>query len=566
MPIRIPPIQEFPKDGRTWRIDWLGAVERSIPEALIEVFLSPVKKGIRWPRDQKHFEAEPLKVRIGVGQLPFLSVGSLWRDGERTERFAGYPVELELRVCSRTVRVIDAGEKLAEGRWVVPPFAHRLPNFTLGSRCMAIDYQGDPYGVILPMAEAIRFYYAVSTDLAHVAFSGAFGLDRGTIIDPSSSGMLQDTDRMVLRLRQWLADDDGWVIGRLLADGRAEEGMARIYDSIVRSSANGKAAYPECALPFEGNALWRMRGVPLASRDNATTRWLIFELRSCSAPFPFGELEIVRDNDGRRADPETDLSDEEKQPAWSAPLKEPVLAAGSELQSQEPPESNVGAMKVPLAGERFESLIGKEIIKTEKDQCQYTGASFRDSMTATALGTGEQSSAGNGVAPARAEWQRDVEIQRRKALPASFEALEAVVDALNEMSGVTARLREDASDIAYLPRTKPARMQQWSYLNFASKTWRRVMVVDISCHGRHASFVEFEQRGSERCTAALLMAPDQSEITNSALVVLLRRLVRARGVWSNVHSLSELSLAQFKHTRPSAAAFAEVIVQAILQR
>ncbi|MDO9630996.1 MAG: hypothetical protein Q7I92_03730, partial [Humidesulfovibrio sp.] len=52
MPTWIPAIAEFPSDGRRWRLDWLGAVERNpniSSEPTIKVALSPVRDGITNP-------------------------------------------------------------------------------------------------------------------------------------------------------------------------------------------------------------------------------------------------------------------------------------------------------------------------------------------------------------------------------------------------------------------------------------------------------------------------------------------------------------------------------------
>lgn len=560
---RIPPIREFPKDDRHWRIDWLGAVERTSSEALIEVFLSPVKSGILWPREQKHFDNDTVRVQIGVGQLPFLAIGSIWRNGAKQEQSAGYPASLSsIRIGSDTVRLVDASTKLATDRWMIPPFEHRLLKSTWSSKCLVIEHEGDPFGILVPVTEAIRFYYAVSTDLAHVIFNGALQLHRNSVIDTALSGMLSDRDRMVLKLRQWLADDDGWIIGRALADAVAGAGMARVYDSLVRSSANARSAFPECGLPFEGYTRWDIRGIPLKPEGHTGSRWLVFEIRQCAAPFPFDELEVIRDNDGRRGNPETDLPEEEKRPAWAGPLRKPEPAPDGELKSGEPPDAAQQRLQIPYARERFEALFGKSVIKTLKDRCRYKSSSFREDMLVDSLATGDGVAGQEDVGPAKVEWRREAEIQRRKALPASFEVMLAVVEALNAMPGVCANVRPSAPEIAHLPLSKPSRMQQWSYLDFKSKLWRQVMAVDIAYGERHASLIEFEARPSEQFAAGLLVSHSSEPISNAALARLFRLLVSGRGVWSSVPAQSGIQLIRLKHTRPSATEFATAVVQA----
>ncbi|MGH8075708.1 MAG: hypothetical protein ACREPE_00065 [Lysobacter sp.] len=570
MPIRIPPIREFPKDGRIWRIDWLGAVERATAEARIDVHLSPAKAGEANPRLQSHFEDNAsTQVRIGVGLLPFLAIGSLWRDGRRLHQVAGHRKALpNVRIDAKSVRTVDAGTILPDAsdkrRWLIPNFAHQLPRALWSSRCFAIEYGGDPYGIVLPVIEAIRFYYAVSTDLAHIAFNGAFQLHLNHVIDDSASGLLRGSDRMVLRLRQWLADDDGWVIGRVLADRLAWEGVTRIYDSLLRNAANRAAVFPECGLPFKGVTNWATRGIELPA-ESGRKRWLIQELTSCSAPFPFEELEVVRDNDNRRADTETDLPDDEKRPAWAGPRRMAKLAADAQVQSDDSPEADIAAIDIPLAGERFGALRGKEIIKTPKEQCRYKTSSFRRSQTVALLGTGIADGEPNGVAPLRVGWQRDAE--RRQGLPASFDTLLAVVDALNVQSGVSATVRPSMPRTEFLPLTKPSAHWQWAYLDSASRTRRRVMTIDVECSGIHSSVVEFERRKGERSRLALLMLSESAALSDVRLELILGALVAVKGVWANIKPPPPgLTPTLFNHSRPSAEAFANDICVALRQQ
>lgn len=567
MPIRVPPLREFPKDGRIWRIDWLGAVERTAAEARIDVHLSPVKAGESNPRVQSHFDGDAsTQVRIGIGLLPFLPIGSLWRDGRQLRRVAGYRKVLpDVRIEAKTVRTVDAGTILPDAsdrrRWLIPNFAHQLPRSLWSSRCFAIEFGDDPYGIVLPVIEAIRFYYAVSTDLAHIAFNGAYQLHLNDVIDDSASGLLRGSDRMVLHLRQWLADDDGWVIGRILADRHAREGVTRIFDSLLRNAANRTTVFPECGLPFKGATNWATRGIELPA-EGGRKRWLIQELTGCSAPFPFEELEVIRDNDNRRADTETDLPDDEKQPTWAGPRHMAKLSPDSQVQSDDAPEADIIAIDIPLAGERFGALYGKEIIKTPKEQCRYKTSSFRRSQAVALLGTGRAGGEPNGVAPLRVGWQRDAE--RRHGLPASFDTLLTVMDALNTQSGVSATVRSLTPRTAFLPLTKPSAHWQWAYLDSASRIRRRVMTIDVDCSGTHGCVVEFERRESERSRVALLISPESAALSGARLELILGTLVSAEGVWANIKPRPPaLTLVLFNHSRVSADAFAKDICVAL---
>lgn len=364
--VKVAVIKEFPQDGRIWRINWLGAVHRSsaTAEVKIDVLLSPEKMdlasiGRQEVLEQKHFDGKTcLNVQVGVGLLPFLTIGSLWKKGQllprtvgREERFSHVHINHDSKDSIKSVRF---GKLLSETpkRWLVPDFSLQIPHKYWDLPCFAINYGGDPYGIVLPAIEVIRFYYAVSSDLAHIMFDGTLQQDLGRVIDPSVSGG-EDGKRMVLRLRNWLADDDAWVIGRILADSNAYEGMEHIYSSIIKekNQKNPRQAvlYPHSRLPFKGETNWHARCIEMPALPNQKrSRWLIQELVQCSAPFPFEEFELMRDNDNTKAPAETDIPDYEKRLAWPGLHVRPRLDETAHVQSDESPSISFMSVKVML--------------------------------------------------------------------------------------------------------------------------------------------------------------------------------------------------------------------------
>jgi len=571
MPTRIPLIQEFPKDDRIWRIDWLGRVERTSAEALIDVHLSPANTKNLHLRGQKDFDADAaVKIRIGVGLLPFLTIGSLWTKGRKLRQNLGRSRYLRDVEIPDSIPVTTAGmivQKEPESRWLIPKFLHQLHRSCWYSPLFAIEHEGDPYGILLPMIEAIRFYYAVSSDMAHIAFNGGLQLDLNHIINIKSEidSRLHDGNRMVLHLRQWLADDDGWIIGRVLANSHAKQGFTHIYGSLLRDTANFRTAFVECGLPFVGSANWTTRGIELPREDGKGSRWLIYELTDCTAPFPFENLEVVRDNDGRTSPPEQDLPDEEKRPAWAPKPKAVKLESETEIQSADSPCADLQSVGIPLAGERFAVLRGKQIIKTTKALCRYKKGTVAGTETVDTLGTGDPSGSeiARGGAPLSLEWRR--EVTRREVLPASFESLLAVVDELNRLDNTTAHVRAASPNTEFLRLVKPPGHWQWSYLDSAHRIHRRVMVIDIACNGRQGSLIEYERREDEHSRVALFVARESvGGIPEALLIHLLNGLVAAKGIWANLESYpATVERELFNHSRPSAAAFAADLCNAM---
>jgi hypothetical protein len=204
----IPAIKEFPKDGRIWRVDWFGAVERNydIPtEPYLQVVISPLRQGATdYASNNSVVHDDRKTILIGVGQLPLLSIGSLWQEGHCLPGRAGKATTFEyLEISDDTTRVVPANQ-VEEGQQLIPFNAHRVGGAGMGSKCIAISWKGDPYGVLIPMAEIVRFYYATSTDLAHALFSGAFRHDLHSLINTEKSGYV---GHLIYRLENYRTRD-----------------------------------------------------------------------------------------------------------------------------------------------------------------------------------------------------------------------------------------------------------------------------------------------------------------------------------------------------------------------
>ncbi len=76
---------------------------------------------------------------------------------------------------------------------------------------MAVEQDGDPFAVMVPTAEIIRFYYAPSTRLAQALFWGEYK----DTFDAERSGVLED-GLVKVHLRRWLEDQDAWTLARYL--------------------------------------------------------------------------------------------------------------------------------------------------------------------------------------------------------------------------------------------------------------------------------------------------------------------------------------------------------------
>jgi len=573
-------IKEFPNDGRVWRIDWFGAVRKNdnVPtEPTIDVYLRPVSVTDKTSiADFGWLNKERICCTIGVGQLPVLTIGSLWKNGKLLDYKVIVPSNLpNVNIAEDSVRLIEAAHKDQTG-YIINKAAFDIGGFKngLSARCLAIESDGDPYSILIPVAEVIRFYYAISTNLAKIAFLGSYETNFDQIIG-ERCGFDSKTKILIIHLRQWLYDNEGWVLGRILRDKNAQQGFFQIHRSLVKQSV-GKyhQPMPETNFPFQGKTDWAARCLSFTSGGKVRT--LILELLRCTAPFPFSNLVVIRDNDGRQASPETDLPESNKRPY----LRNQRLKSGTskKLHSIEEPVQNMKRMVIDYVKERFGDLWNKELIKPEKEFCNYRKTDLLflpPSESTTALGTGDGTSGQSKTAPISISInvgketdiaQKPRSHSRSEALPATFENMMAAVRYLSENyqdKGVTAKVWPTL----YMPLTSN-RSSQWSYLDtFATttnlvKTPRRVLIAELNIDNMLFWLVEFEQRESESLTAAMIYGA--SSMKAEEIKKILHLLARSKGIWKNIPPHGRFHIRPMKHSWPSIEEYASSIYKACL--
>ncbi|WP_186062747.1 hypothetical protein [Burkholderia gladioli] len=551
----IPPIKEFPKDGRIWRVDWFGAVERNydIPsEPYLQVVISPLRQGAAdYASNSSVVHDDRRTILIGVGQLPLLSIGSLWQDSHCLPQRAGKTTTFEgLDISGETTRVVQAN-LVEAGQQLIPINAHRVGGPGLESRCIAVTWKGDPYGVLIPMAEVVRFYYATSTDLAHALFAGAFRHDLNSLINAAESGYVPAEDRCVLKLRQHLEDEDGWIIGRILNSKDAWHGATLLHDTLMKESVNHRRVQMETCFPFVGSTNLTVHYKPIMSMG----RWrhLVFAIDRCTAPFPFRNLTILRDNDSRQADPSTDLSEEEKLPAFMQVASSRAETVKTQLQSGKGASNTFLPVKLLVPTARFADIAGKVPDKPLKDSCQYKSGGMKTFRPAevSELSTGGGTSGEHNVGRAKVVGP----IARRSGLPQSFESFISVVAELDKRPDVSAAIRSPVAGTEFIPLLKSPRTKQWSYLDSETKARRRVIVADVCIETAHFCLIEFEWRKSESYKLGLVWKTETTRLCDAELHEVLFSLTKAEGCWERGKIPNGIDVQALKHTWPTVAEY-----------
>ncbi|MPQ76837.1 hypothetical protein [Hydrogenovibrio sp. JE_KL2] len=542
----IPQVREFPAGG--WSIIWHGRVSRNsdiASEPTIELHI-------------RSHHADKV-IRVGSGQFPLFKIGTFWNDGRLTTSTASKIENFNLPdifITPDNLREIEAWDKIAESNYAINPNKLKIPFAAAKSKCLAIKYNNDPYGIIIPASEIARFYYCNSTDLAHSAFWGEYSFARDKIVNPNKTLYDEENDRAVVHLRQKFADLDAWTIGRILFSDTAKKGVQEIHNSLLLNLDTETSGFFNCKIPFMGTTRWKAKGIQMGTKEHP--RYLILELLKCSHPFPFSELQVSRDNDSSLADPGTDKPDKEKKPIrrTNSPRNTGSGNKNGQLNRDSEPHIYLPVTNVLNKSAQFDFIEGEEIIKVkDKEFNEYKSVPNKpDTPEPTGLGTG-QGDYRNDSTNERAKIRRTIGVGAD---------LQMLTEAVNQLSaeGMNIKIRH----VSEMPLSAPKSKRQWAYLDSFFEAKRKYIAIDVKQGNTHYCWIDIEQRRKGECTVGLLSG--KQEIGDETLLLILKNLSRLKGIWegsngSAVSDIEHIKLDKVLHTWDSSTKLAGIIKQKV---
>lgn len=574
------PIKEFPQDGLSYHLDWHGPVSLNAPDVQLSILLSPIEEGRNKAAGRILHEKRMLLGGLDVGLLPILRLGSIWKNGRCEERYQHETRALScVGIGPEAVQLVASGSKIEE-TFLIPPWCLELLPFGFDSDCVVVKRGDDPFSVIIPVIELIRFYYCSSTQMARSLFFGRIA-ELSNLINTNESHYSDEFT--FVKIRKEFADEEVPTIARIAHSPVARREARRINESLARQRAGHEAqGRPECGFPFEGDAHLKVRGKGFKSGGHQ--RFLVFEILECGGPFPFKALEWSRDNDGVS----DGVEDVDRPIAFPGRKKHIDRGDGDgregKIRSDKPPSADVLTTKAILSSGRFSDLSRITIRKRPKDQCLYRSGkqkSFVDDSHPD-LGTGVP---GYGESPSRPLnlVGTDPKKKRAKPMPVCFDSLRNVLIELEKL-GSDGKL-EWSQNIApetgftlgslgawEFPHRIDGNKKKWlNIVHPEPKHFRTAMVIRVRYKERSFTLLEVEAGISERSqkprnyTLLALHAPDFGEIPVSVIEEILLNFARKPGKWGNLEQLRYFLGRPFKHTSATPESFAAKVFSFIVE-
>lgn len=294
----LPSISAFPADEFYWRIDWFGDItfpDRSNRRKQPAVFVHLSRVVAESFYDDPSVLLSPnstaparnqWRTWVSVGTLVMMRIGDIWRNKKLVAR-PDYELETftDIQIDQTKTSLIKAGLNLNEEGFLLPIAEHPWHLNCTQSYCVMVKLS-DERRLIIPCMELIRFYFGSSGSLLNKLFMT--GVSKKSLY--SFSNFDFRTGLLNLELETGITGASATDIGRICVDPVAWRAAAQIGISCIAASTTQKDIYPQTFFPFEGATTLIAAGKWLSFGNKPRDTFVVYNLRSCSHPFPFDTL------------------------------------------------------------------------------------------------------------------------------------------------------------------------------------------------------------------------------------------------------------------------------------
>lgn len=351
-------------DQNAWRVDWFGDLD--LPDrdsrwtqrsfrVMLSSQLGEMSPDLLGGRSVDSLRKK--QIWVSVGQLALLRVGDIWRCGKLAAR-PDYALETfeDLVIGPETALIVKAGISPEKGQFLLPWSEHPWHREHTHAYCMQVTL-ADHRRILVPCWELIRFYFGSSSNLLAQLFQPDLRRDRLY----TDRRFNQKTRRIHLNLAHGISGISASDIARLALDPVAWGAARSIGASCLKASLRNEPVYPYARFPFEGNTTLVAAGkwLSYAGQDNAT--FIVFNLRTCTHPFPFNSLRYESFSPKKKEMPVHDAGIEEKDPAKPVMAKIEEETGSATLRDEDPGKTKMPRNRAFEAESKFPDLNDKQI-------------------------------------------------------------------------------------------------------------------------------------------------------------------------------------------------------------
>ncbi len=529
----------------------------------------------RWSRARHKGEGVFKTVQVGLGSLPALIIGGLWRDGERLST-PGYPLRTlnNLRFDRDGMRLMKTGALLDDGaprNYLIPPFIHPVhTGEALKTWCLVLAHAGNPHHLIIPVMELIRFYYCASTLTARTLLTACHPDFMDVLMNMNESKQM-DENSCVVAMRSGMKPGDMRLCAALLTSSHALKATRYLYESLTANLQRDGVATPKAYPPFLGEANLVVRGVPFNSMGHE--RFLVFRIESGTFPLAVRNVHTIR----YEQDEDAPVVDRKDLPAIRHvrnKLRKSVHRI--RLTPDREPDATSEREQVVFDDQRFANDITvTEVVRKYSAPVRQISVQFSDRETenvATGAGTWMETDAvGIDYGDDTDLGDQEPRRFRHPALPAGFDTFQELLVVLSETPGMNVRIVAGSKEYvdhqfgerSLFPLHDGDTTFKWSLLDKSGGERRQVLIARIDHFYGTFYLLEFQRRpeSKERFAMPLVWRDDFAELPNElvSLEILLKEYAMKKGGLLNESNALGLKERRFPHSRKTVEDFALAI-------
>jgi hypothetical protein len=395
--IRNIKILDFPQDGRIWYISWIIGIKKNdyVPGDLsLACLLVPTRNN---ELNNDFIWEEKEIFYVSVGAIPFIERASYWKNGTIVKKQTQTSEVVELIATPHRMEFVQASSLWPERKRKTNESNYSELNDSPLLKTQVLRYKKrkkttEYIDIFIPAYEVFRFYYGFSTPFV----SHILGLTSTEVKTPSDifkyfikstsivkmnfSEQANGTCIIVkpdveVNLTSNAYNLDAPILAKYFfsdEDNYVSKQIFNVINSINTPSSN-KYKHIKILPPFMGVSRLNLSGT--WTKDKKPV-FIVNKILTCANPFPFKNLYIGRENDGRSVDNDGDLlpyGQNFKTVVSELDNKSGVI---KQITSKKGASRKVTKTKIQLEGNRFSGLRNVKVIIKEKDKQTHINNSF----------------------------------------------------------------------------------------------------------------------------------------------------------------------------------------------
>lgn len=281
-----------------------------------------------------------------MGEMYAIHSGCILKNGKviRTPNQPNFHAKIDISeksVKSIFASKLDSVPIVGDSKYIIPN--DRWGFGTLGmSQLIAVERDGDPYSILIPAIELLRFYHCSSSRLNQILISGQVKyFDQYIETQKDKTYFDLDTKTLHMTMKRAFPKEDALIVGRWFCDKHAHDAAMAPWNQRMMLVNHPNANYIplNSTFPFRGETTLHGIAVNLPTPDHIQIqRVLLVSLTYCSRGLPFDHL-ILKQSQYEKED--TDESNEEDNPEeLQKKYRKPLPPDSTEEDAENDPFAN----------------------------------------------------------------------------------------------------------------------------------------------------------------------------------------------------------------------------------